>query len=62
MLIVFVTHFIAYVRCQPVVVSRLVGGDGHERMVLYVSERGTWRDYVDWLVGRVRDGRVRLGG
>lgn len=39
LLTVFVTHLIAYAKCQPVVISRLVGGDGHERMVLYVSER-----------------------
>ncbi|OAK93949.1 hypothetical protein IQ06DRAFT_298699 [Phaeosphaeriaceae sp. SRC1lsM3a] len=46
LVIVFVTHFTAYARCQPVILSRLVGGDGHERMVLYISERGQWRDIL----------------
>ena len=58
-LAVFATHFIAYAKCQPVVISRLVGGDGHERMVIYVPERGRWRDWHRVLAGR-RIGRVQL--
>lgn len=60
LLTVFVAQFIAYSRCQPVILSRLIGGDGHEGMVLYVSERGDWRDM--WaLTSFARDRtRVRL--
>lgn len=47
-LVVFVTHFIAYAKCQPVILSGVLGGDGHERMVLYVSERGEWRNIWGW--------------
>lgn len=60
LLVVFVTHFIAYAKCQPVIISKLVGGDGRERMMLYVPERGRLAEYWDRLFRR-NDGRVQLG-
>jgi hypothetical protein len=61
LLAVFVTHFIAYAKCQPVVISKMVGGDGRERMMLYMPERGRWAEYWDRIFRR-SDGMVQLQG
>jgi len=51
----FATHLVAYVKCQPVVCSRLIGGEGKERMVLHVSGRGS---FADWFKGKVEGTRL----
>lgn len=61
LLAVLVTHFIAFAKCQPVIISSLVGGDGQERMMLYVSERGRWIEYWN-LVFRRSEGMIQLRG
>jgi uncharacterized membrane protein YphA (DoxX/SURF4 family) len=35
----FLTHFVAFIRCQPVICSQLIGGDGRETMILYIPGR-----------------------
>ena len=59
LLAVFVTHFVAFAKCQFFIISRMVGGDGRERMMLYVLESGRWVDYWDRYPRR-RDGRIQL--
>ncbi|KAF2190448.1 hypothetical protein K469DRAFT_385220 [Zopfia rhizophila CBS 207.26] len=39
LMLAFVTHLIAYSKCQPLVISRVLGGAGVEQMVLFVPSR-----------------------
>ena len=45
LIVAFVMHVIAYAMCQPMIVSRLAGGDGEEEMVLYVRGVSSLEDW-----------------